>query len=562
MNKVNQMKEKLHVFFLKRKYKSKARKLNITDNMLSVLANRYNIKEVPDILNLIAKSKDFNDFKNNLVSYIENHKSIYMSYQFLLGMITGKYSFVDLNFIDTEKFNFHNFLDNDYRDSLHILREHFYDYLMNNNQLKNQFLIDNDGKLNYNLDLDRGFCERVFDECVSGREYMSYNSYLDCSSVVRDYILKMVGIYGKENIDNNIDFVLYDANQKSNVSLEERKEQFQRKANLNSRQLGQIQNVNLLIKKLKTIPNEEAKELLTRVNEIKNDIESHLEELSDIYIEYEIILRNDIVNHLYEPTDRYTVIEDFHNLKPQLLHLFLRDPSKFKGNLEDKILKEIIENRSDKRNHSEELTEEEKIEFEKRKQSIDISLNPTQVNYSYDGSSFMYSDKDGFRRYHSDTNNQLSTSIYSANYYLKNFSVWNIGIGFNHEGLSPEAIALSSSQYLTTNMGLNNLEYEESEEFRLLSASYSELIENDGKSEVLLFRRNMDYDTKASYVFLTIDSSQKDKSEEYLKKAKEMADKNQMKLVVYDLYKIKQSYVAYLEKETNVENENRISRNR
>ena len=83
-----------------------------------------------------------------------------------------------------------------------------------------------------------------------------------------------------------------------------------------------------------------------------------------------------------------------------------------------------------------------------------------------------------------------------------------IGIGFNKEGLTPEAIALSSSSYLTTNMGLNNIEYNENKEFDRMSAPYEELKENDGKSEVVMFRRNMDYDTKASYIFCTIDSKQ------------------------------------------------------
>lgn len=121
-----------------------------------------------------------------------------------------------------------------------------------------------------------------------------------------------------------------------------------------------------------------------------------------------------------------------------------------------------------------------------------------------------------------------------------------MGIGFNQEGLNPEAIVLSSKNYLTTNKGLNHLEYCQKNEFDLMSSNYYELVENDGKSEVVLFRRNIDYDTKASYIFLTIDTSNLTKCEEVIKDARELAAKSKMKLVIYDLKKIVSSYEYYL----------------
>ena len=105
---------------------------------------------------------------------------------------------------------------------------------------------------------------------------------------------------------------------------------------------------------------------------------------------------------------------------------------------------------------------------------------------------------------------------------------------------------LSSKNYLTTNKGLNHLEYCQKNEFDLMSSNYYELIENDGKSEVVLFRRNIDYDTKASYIFLTIDTSDLTKCEEVIKNARELASKSKMKLVIYDLKKIVSSYENYL----------------
>ena len=90
------------------------------------------------------------------------------------------------------------------------------------------------------------------------------------------------------------------------------------------------------------------------------------------------------------------------------------------------------------------------------------------------------------------------------------------------------------------------MEYCQKNEFDLMSSNYYELIENDGKSEVVLFRRNIDYDTKASYIFLTIDTSNLTKCEEVIKDARELASKSKMKLVIYDLKKIVSSYENYL----------------
>ncbi|MGN1268090.1 MAG: hypothetical protein ACI4U0_01100 [Candidatus Aphodocola sp.] len=545
--------EKLKLLYLKLQYQSKCRKLNISHEILEVLIDRYDQEEVQNLLNLIKKNSTQEEFKENIINYCQNNQNAYIATYFLLGTIVGNYSFFSLSQIPCKEFNFNNFKELDYQESLKVLRENLVDYLLSDNQLKNQFLIDEKGNYNYTLDLDKEKCKQIFDDVVKGIDSKEQGSINESTQyeIVRDYIVKMIGIYGNENIQNNFDFILYDLQNKKDSTLEERKKIYLEQKSLNKNQINKLNNLDKLVDKLKKINSSESKKLIEKIDSISDDKIKNISTIEDIYIEYEILFRNDIVSHLFRPTEKTTLIENFTDLKPQLLHIFLRKPEKFRNDLENKILDGIISERKDKSNISKELSMEEQKEFERRKMIVEPMIDPTQVNYSYDSSEFVYSDKDGFNWYHSDTSNQIATSIYSENYYLNHFEPWIMGVGFNQEGLTPEAIALSSDRYLTTNKGLNNLEYKQSEEFNLTSATYSELISNDGKSEVVLFRRNIDYDTKAGYVFLTIDSSNQQKCEEYIYLAKEMCNKNNMKLVIYDLYKIRKSYEDYLKKENN-----------
>lgn len=550
---IEKFKEITNKKYLKLKYNKKCKKLNISDNMLEGLLERLNMEEVRGILDIINESNDREEFKNKIVEYCKNRKNIYITSQFLFGNIVGNYSVFDVHYFGKNRYNYDNFSDRDYKNTLKVLRDRFYEYLLTNNEIKNNFLIDEQGTYNYTLDLNKELCLKMFDDAVNGKKSDSNINYSQCYSVIKEYINDMIGIYGKEIIEKDFDFIIYDLNGKNNLSLEERRKKYLDEYKLNSEQKYKIDNIEELISKLKTINTEKSKELLERINNIKNR-KSNISEIEDIYMEYEILLREDILSHLYVPEKDYVIVEDYKNLKPQLLHMFLRNTEKFRSDIENKILNDIIQKRTDKNNTSTDLSEEEQAEYQKRMGLANAMLDPTAVNYSYDGREFVYSDKDGFNFYHSDTSNQISASIYSEKYYLNYYLPWQMGIGFNKETMTPEAIALSSPKYLTTNKGLNNLEYDQSKGFELMSSTYSELIKNDGKSEVVIFRRNIDYDTKASYVFITIDSTNHKKSEEIINKAKEMSEKNNLKLVIYDLYKIKKSYQESLLQTSDIEN--------
>lgn len=542
MNKIDDIKENINKRLLIIKYQNKCKKLDISKDMLTFLVERINMKEVKEILNIIDKSKNKKDFKNNIVEYCKNTKYIFISYLFLFGNVTNNYRlFTNSITSDTyRKYNYDNFNNKDFTNSLQILRDNFYEYLLMDNELKNSFLIDKDGSYNYTIDLDKELCLKIFDDAIQGN-ITDNNKLNSCYSIVMEYINNIVGIYGTEIIENNFDFIKYDLSNKEDLSLEERMNKYLERKNLTDSQKEKIDNINILKNKLKSINNTKSKELLDRLENI--DLEKNIEDLEDIYFEYENLFREDIISHLYVPSGDYTLVEDYRDLRPQLIHMFIRTPEKFRNDIENRIIEDIIKNRGDKKNTNDELTAEEKEEFNKRMGLANAMLNPAIVNHSYDNSEFVYSDKNGFNYYHSDTSNQMSASIYSEEYYLKcPTRSFMMGIGFNSNGLSPWSIAVSSPKYLTTNKSLTNLEYDTSREFETMNASYTELTKNDGKSEVVLFRKGMDFETKASYVFITIDSSNKEKSEKMINEAKELAESADLKLVVYDLYKINKSY--------------------
>ena len=82
-----------------------------------------------------------------------------------------------------------------------------------------------------------------------------------------------------------------------------------------------------------------------------------------------------------------------------------------------------------------------------------------------------------------------------------------------------------------------------------MSSPFPELIKSNGNSEVVMHRRGLDFDTKASYIFATIDSSNQKQTNEIISKLKQIMKEENLKVVIYDIYKIRQS--LYLSKEKN-----------
>jgi hypothetical protein len=141
----------------------------------------------------------------------------------------------------------------------------------------------------------------------------------------------------------------------------------------------------------------------------------------------------------------------------------------------------------------------------------------------------------------SDTSNQISASVFEGKEFVESSHVGIVGVGFNEETLTTDAIAISSNSYKTTNKGLNNLEYNEENEFEEMSSTFSELIKSKGRSEIVMHRRGMDFDTKASYIFTTINSSNKKETAKIMDEIEQIRKKEGLKVVIYDKYKIKES---------------------
>ena len=535
------------------KYKAKCKKLNISPEFLSYVIERINMKYSIDILEIIKKSNNIEQFRKNIENYIiQNPSNIYNSV-LLIGNLLGKYNIYNILF-EKDKINIDhikNFnLDN--KDKvLNILKQNFYDYVMNDNSIKNKFFKNENNIKNLTGEISVDEINQLFDDVVNGN--INVDANINNAKIIHEYIFKIVNKYTLDDILNHFDFIQYDMQSKNDENLDEKRKKYKNHRIINSETQIRIDNLELLKDKLKRIKSSSSKNLLSRLNEIDKPYE-HLDEINDIYLEYEMLFRDDLINHLFIPTKEETTIEDFRNVKPQLIHCFIRNPEKLIKDLEEKIIDKIIKDRNNN-NSSRELSKEEQDRFDKLLNKLELELDQSQVNFFFDSSGISsYTDANGFNRYISDTSNQIAASIYSENFF-NNYIHEMIGIGFNQEGLLPEAIALSSPTYLTTNKGLNNLEYDSKNEFSLTSACYDDLIKNDGKSEVVLFRRNLDYDTKASYIFVAFNSENDKEYQKLIDKGRELAKKNHMKLVLYDLKKIRESYKEFIQKNNEMNSE-------
>ena len=323
--------------------------------------------------------------------------------------------------------------------------------------------------------------------------------------------------------------------------------------------MSKLDNLDELKNKLKIMNTDRSLALLDRLDKIKGDAIQNIEEIEDVYLEYEILLRKDMLDKLFIPVDMYTIIEDFRNIKPQLVHFLFKGAEKHRTALEQELKNKIISERANG-NKDLELTEDELKDFEKRKHLLDKQIDFSVVNYFFESGMLIYSDANGFRTYKSDTSNQISTSYFGPFNFLQQLSFGMMGIGFNRQGLNEESIALSSKNYVTTNMGINNLEIYENNDFKELSSNSEEIENHPYKSEIVLFRRNIDSDTKAGYLFVCVSSEEEyeKKSQQILEKAVEISNKNNLKLVIYDIYKIKKSYEEYMSNQNNMEKESGV----
>ena len=521
-------------------YGRKFKKLNIDKKLSDSLIYRRKDSYAKDILNLINKSKNRDEFSTNIIDYLKLKGKNFYANSLLIGNVTGKYNFYDFYLDSVEGLNLDAFTK-DNEDLIEDLKSHFVEYVVKNNKHKNTFSermpVGKSLMKDLSQDLNKEEVVKDFDRALNGEKTNDDNTK---PRVVSKYLMKTIGVYTKEDIKENFDFVLYDIDRGDNNNIDERRRKYLLHSNLSNNQLRKIEEAKVLKLRLQKINGEVSEQLISRLNNIENNLDENITELEEIYSDYEVLSREDLIEHLFVPQNDITIVENVSDLKPQLIHQFIRNPEKFR-NLEIKKIKEkIIKERLDK-NNSQELTEDEQERLNELMNRVDENLNQYKVNYSTDSKGKKYTDASGFDEYMSDTSNQISASVFEGKEFVVSSHVGIVGVGFNEETLITDAIAISSNSYKTTNKGINNLEYNEENEFEEMSSTFSELIKSKGRSEIVMHRRGMDFDTKASYIFATINSSNKKETAKIMDEIEQIRKKEGLKVVIYDKYKIKES---------------------
>ena len=521
-------------------YGRKFKKLNIDKKLSDSLIYRRKDSYAKDILNLINKSKNRDEFSTNIIDYLKLKGRNAYANSLLIGNVTGKYYFYKFYLDSLEGLNLDAF-SKDNEDLIKDLKSHFVEYIVSNNERKNTFAervqAGKSMMKDLSQDLNKEELIKDFDRVLNGE---NTNDNYTKHGVVSKYLMKTIGVYTKEDIKENFDFVLYDIDRGDKNDIDERRRKYFLHSNLSDNQLRKIDEAKVLKLRLQKINGEVSEQLISRLNNIENNLDENITELEEIYSDYEVLSREDLIEHLFVPQNDITIVENVSDLKPQLIHQFIRDPKKFRKLEIEKIKEKIIKERFDK-NDSQELTEDEQERLNELMNRVDENLNQYKVNYSTDSKGKKYTDASGFDEYMSDTSNQISASVFEGKEFVVSSHVGIVGVGFNEETLSTDAIAISSNSYKTTNKGLNNLEYNEENEFEEMSSTFSELIKTQGRSEIVMHRRGMDFDTKASYIFATIDSSDKKQTAGIMNEIEQIRKKEGLKVVIYDKYKIKES---------------------
>ena len=521
-------------------YGRKFKKLNIDKKLSDSLIYRRKDSYAKDILNLINKSKNREEFSTNIIDYLKLKGRNAYANSLLIGNVTGKYYFYKFYLDSLEGLNLDAF-SKDNEDLIKDLKSHFVEYIVSNNERKNTFAerIQTGKSLMRDLsqDLNKEEVIKDFDRVLNGE---NTNDNYTKHEVVSKYLMKTIGVYTKEDIKENFDFVLYDIDRGDKNDVDERRRKYFLHSNLSDNQLRKIDEAKVLKLRLQKINGEVSEQLISRLNNIENNLDENITELEEIYSDYEVLSREDLIEHLFVPQNDITIVENVSDLKPQLIHQFIRDPKKFRKLEIEKIKEKIIKERFDK-NDSQELTEDEQERLNELMNRVDENLNQYKVNYSTDSKGKKYTDASGFDEYMSDTSNQISASVFEGKEFVVSSHVGIVGVGFNEETLTTDAIAISSNSYKTTNKGLNNLEYNEENEFEEMSSTFSELIKTKGRSEIVMHRRGMDFDTKASYIFATINSSNKEQTAGIMNEIEQIRKKEGLKVVIYDKYKIRES---------------------
>ena len=526
-----------------------------------------------ELYNIVMKSRNREEFYHLLEDYFTlknpNNKKDYVPRGLLLMKFLNSFP-MDTSFVEKTvvgkiyKGNEYNI--EEIKQLLELYSSSLVNYINKNNKVKHRInnvtpsansVVTADYTKEFTLEEFQEICKLLGVDSKTyskdNRSFAEQNKVSTNINVLTDIIAMMVLLYDKNTLLNNKEFVDFELNYgytdkyynmvqngQEIPSLESRIQTFNKEKVISEREQYLLTQLDLLEERISTLTTPTKDLMLQKIALIR--METDITKKATLIIEvndyYEREYRKQIVESLYSPTESHEV-SDIDELGTLLLHVFIRDPYKLAEVEETKILEDVTKQRGVKVTKVEDLTPEEREEYNKRiKELHEVLLNPVVTNRSVQVPSF-YSYRDGFRWYKSDTSNQISASIVSYE-ALMNLGDC-IGVGFDSNSIDPRNIIISSNQYQTTNMGVSNLEINREDWFRETSAPLSELM-NARLTEVVMYRSKDNIDTKAAYVFASISGTDSRKDEEIITKAREFAEKNHIKLIVFNRLKLKQSY--------------------
>ena len=120
------------------RYGRKFKKFNIDKSFSDTLIYRSKDSNEREIFHLIGKSKNKEDFSNNIKEYLKAKGSSTYASTLLIGNVTGKYVFNDFYYNSIKGLNIDAF-SKESQELVQELKSHFTEYVINNNKHKNAF---------------------------------------------------------------------------------------------------------------------------------------------------------------------------------------------------------------------------------------------------------------------------------------------------------------------------------------------------------------------------------------------------------------------------------------
>ncbi len=521
-----------------------------------------------EVYKIILKAKNKEDFYNQLREYFRNAKNKYILEDLVfiksIGFTITNIKHIPAN-IAIEVFKNNTSI----RELLSLYKSELVTFINKNKIYKNNILnrsVSENGaaKSDFTIPFTEPeydvICQNLFlptnkyPKGKTDRETFDiYQTISRNASVLKDILVMIFSLYDKDTLMHNKEFVSFEMNygytekyykllynQQPIPSLEERKQIYLQEKNISQEEQYYLTQLDLIEERIYTLSSSTKELMIQKIQLIRQekDIVKKAKLVKEVYEYYEREYRKEIVASLYTPTSS-TEVKDIDELKPLLLHVFIRDPYKMGEGKETEIRDEIASRRGIKVTKVEELTEEEQLEYHRRlKELKEELLNPVVTHKYLDEPSF-YSDKNGWRWYKSNTSKQISTSLigYEALMSMSNC----VGVGFSSESIDPDNIIMSSNQYQTTNMGVDNLEISRENQFHEKSAPLQELLASR-LTEVVLYRSKDGKDTKSAYVFAVISGLRPEEDQKVVEQARQYAEDNKIKLIVFNQHLIRQSY--------------------